>query len=136
MSKQRRKKNQGQSLTEAAFALPLIVLVLMGIINMGVYGLVGMNASNAANYGARRASVAQTNVQAKALSYTEARLAQVSIGTYEVTVTGGGGRGELIQILVHYHIPNYLSGLMAIFHPSPQMIWEGYTVSYFRQEGW
>ncbi|RLD06645.1 MAG: hypothetical protein DRI56_07770 [Chloroflexota bacterium] len=132
----RRRKEHGQSLTEAAIALPLIVLVLMGIINMGVYGLVGMNASNAANYGARRASVAQTNVQAKALSYTEARLAQVSIGTYEVTVSGGGGRGELIQIVVHYSIPNYFGGLMALFHPSPHMIWDGYTVSYFRQEGW
>ena len=134
--RQSHKRERGQSLIEAALGLPLLLLVLMGIVNVALYSAAGMNASNAAHYGARRASVAQTNVQAKALNYTEAKLAEVPIGTYEVTVSGGGVRGALIEIEVRYAIPNYLHGLLSLFNPAAHDMWIGSTVSYFRQEGW
>jgi hypothetical protein len=133
----KQRKEKGQSLTEAAVALPVVLLVLMGVINIALYGLAGMNASNAANYGARQASVAvPPNGPSTALNSTTAKLAQVPVGTYQVNVSGGGGRGSMIQVEVRYSVPNYLSGLMSLFSSSTPTEWTGTTVSWFRQEGW
>ena len=129
-------REKGQSLVEAAVGLPILLLILLGIINLALYGMAGMNASNAANYGARRASVAQANAPAIALSSTQAKLAEVPIGDYQVTVTGGGRRGDLIQITVHYQVPNFLGALGSLFSAGPQSEIAGYTASFFRQEGW
>lgn len=126
---------KGQSLVEAAVGIPLLLLVLLGIINLALYGLAGMNASNAANYGARQASVAQADVLAVALNSTEDKLSQVSVGSYSVQVSGGGARGSLIQIRVQYRVPNFLGGMAQFFSGSAQEF-QGETVSYFRQEGW
>ncbi|MBS1250663.1 MAG: hypothetical protein MAG431_02257 [Chloroflexi bacterium] len=115
--------------------MPILLLVLLGIVNLAMYGLAGINASNAANYGARQASVAHDNVQAIALGSTQAKLAQVSVGSYSVSVSGGGGRGNLIQITVGYQVPNFFSGMAGFFGASSDEL-RGQTVSYFRQEGW
>jgi len=128
-------KEKGQSLVEAAVGFPLLLLILLGIINIAMYGLAGMNASNAANYGARQASVAQANVQVVALNSAQAKLDQVSVGTYTVTVSGGGGRGNLIQITVDYQVPNFFGGMMGFFGGSSEEL-SSQTASYFRQEGW
>lgn len=128
-------REKGQSLVEAALGMPLLLLVLLGIVNLAIYGLAGIHASNAANYGARRASVAQDNVQTVALNSTQAKLSQVSVGTYTVNVSGGGGRGNLIQITVGYQVPNFFGGLAGFFGGSSEEL-AGQTVSFFRQEGW
>ncbi len=129
------KKEKGQSLIEAAIGMPILLLLLLGLINLSIYGLAGMNASNAANYGARRASVAQSDVHVVAMNSTQAKLSQVSVGTYAVSVSGGGGRGNLIQITVGYEVPNFFGGLTRFFGGSSEEM-RGQTVSYFRQEGW
>ena len=128
-------KEKGQSLVEAAVGMPILLLILLGIVNLAMYGLAGMNASNAANYGARQASVAQANVQVVALNSTQAKLSQVSVGTYTVNVSGGGGRGNLIQITVGYEVDNFFGGLAGFFGGSSEEL-RGQTVSFFRQEGW
>ncbi|MEA2008492.1 MAG: TadE/TadG family type IV pilus assembly protein [Chloroflexota bacterium] len=128
-------REKGQSLVEAAVGIPILLLTLLGIINLAMFGLAGMNASNAANYGARQASVAQSNVQAIALGNTQAKLSEVSVGTYTVTVSGGGERGDLIRIMVDYQVTNFFGGLAGFFGGSSDEL-RGQTVSYFRQEGW
>ncbi len=128
-------REKGQSLIEAAVGTPILLLVLLGIINLAMFGIAGMNASNAANYGARRASVAQSNVQTVALSNTQSKLAEVPVGTYSVNVSGGGERGSLIQIAVSYQVPNFFGGIASLFGGSSEDM-RSQTVSYFRQEGW
>lgn len=126
---------RGQSLAEAAIGFPVLLLITLGLINLAMYGFAGMNASNAANYGARQASVAQTDAQTVAYNSTQAKLNAVSVGTYTVSVSGGGGRGNLIQITVGYQVPNFFGGMAGFFSgESGEM--QGQTVSYFRQEGW
>ena len=44
---------------EAAFVIPVLLLVTFGLINFGMLGYASVSASNAANYGARMGSVAQ-----------------------------------------------------------------------------
>ena len=127
---------KGQSLVEAAVGFPLLLLILLGLINLAMLGIAGMNASNAANYGARRASVAQTDALTVALNSAQTKLAEVSVGTYAVTVSGGGGRGNLIQITIDYQVPNFFGGMSAFFGGSSSEFLQGQTVSYFRQEGW
>ena len=126
---------RGQSLAEAAISFPILLFLLLGLINLAMYGLAGMNASNAANYGARQASVAQADVQTVALNSTRGKLDEVSVGTYTISVSGGGGRGNLIQITVGYQVPNFFGGLAGFFGGSSEEM-QGQTVSYFRQEGW
>lgn len=130
-----RKQPKGQSLIEAALLLPILLFVLLGFVNLALYGLVGLNASNAANYGARRGSVAQDDALTVAYGAAEAKLDQVSVGSYTVTVSGGGGRGNLIQITIGYQCPNFVPGLERLLNLPPGGF-QGQTVSFFCQEGW
>ena len=130
-----RKQPKGQSVIEAALLLPVFLYVFLGFVNLALYGLVGLNASNAAHYGARRGSVAQEDALAVAYEAAEAKLDQVSVGAYTVTVSGGGGRGNLIQITIDYQCPNFVPGLEKLLNLPPGGF-QGRTVSFFRQEGW
>ena len=40
-------------LDEAALVLPVLLLISLGLVNLGILGFAAINAGNAANYGAR-----------------------------------------------------------------------------------
>ncbi len=54
-------KDTRAEIEEAVFVLPVLLLVTFGLINLAMVGFAGLSAANAANYGARMASVAQAN---------------------------------------------------------------------------
>ena len=77
-------------LAQFAFVAPLLVLVSLGLINLALYGMAGVNANNAANYGARVGSVAQTAVLQTAVGAANAKLATTSFGDYAVSASQVG----------------------------------------------
>ncbi len=130
------KSERGQSLAEAAITLPVILLVTLGMITLGMVGFAAVNASNAANYGARMGSTAISDPINVATQNAWAKILAAPVGTYTVSVTGGGAPGRLIAVRVSYEVPNYFSGLGAFFGVQASDTFTGSFVSYFRQEGW
>ncbi len=123
-------------LDEFALVLPVLLLVTFGLINLAMLGYAGMAANNAANYGARMASVAQYNQAGMAQSYANSMLNGVTVGTYSVTVLGGGSPGSIVRVQVQYTVPNYFQSLASMFGMPTPANFTGTARSDFRQEGW
>lgn len=123
-------------LDEAAFAIPVLLLVSLALINLALVGFAAITAGNAANYGARMGSVAQSNAAGVALASAVSKLDGVMVGEYSVSVQGDGQPGGLIAVVVTYRVPNYFGGLAALFGVSLPETWSGVSQAYFRQEGW
>jgi len=121
---------------EAVFVLPVLLLVTFGLVNLSMVGFAGLSASNAANYGARMASVAQANQASVAFGAANSMLESAPVGTYTVSVAGGGTPGGLVRVQVQYSVPNYFASLASIFGISTPANWTGTVRSDFRQEGW
>jgi len=124
-----------------AFVVPILVLTSLGLINLALFGLAGVNANNAANYGARMGSVAQENPMAYASNAASSKLSAASFGDYDITASVvGSGRGSLICLAVTYSVDNYFSGLARLFStPGSSKThdkFEKTVVAYFRHEGW
>ena len=130
------KYQQGQGLAEAAITLPVLLLVTLGLITLGLVGFAAVNASNAANFGARMGSTALAAPTSVAATHAWSKLNAAPVGTYTVSVSGGGSPGSLIYVQVSYEVPNYFSGLAAFFGVEAASTFSGSAVSYFRQEGW
>jgi len=128
--------DQHGDFVQAALTLPVILLVTLGLVNMAMLGIAGINANNAANYGARRGSVAQQNAQEIAAAGAWEKINQAPVGSYSVSVMGGGGRGSRIAVLVTYQVPNFFGGLGSFFGRESTAVFQKEVVSYFRQEGW
>ncbi len=123
-------------LDEAAVVLPVLLLITFGLINLAMVGYAGMAANNAANYGARVASVAQANQAAMAQSAANSMLDGVTVGTYSVAVLGGGAPGDILRVQVQYNVPNLFSGFASLFGVETPEDFTGAARSDFRQEGW
>lgn len=123
-------------LVEAAMTLPIMVLITLGLINLALAGIAGLHANNAANYGARRGSVAQTGSASVAASAAWEKLSAVRIGEYGVNVSASSGRGGTVNVQVSYRVPNYFASLAAFFGGGASAYIEGESISTFRHEGW
>ncbi len=123
-------------LDEAAFALPVVLLVSIGLVNLAILGFAAVNAANAANYGARMGSVAQSSPAQVAASAAQGKLAAVKVGSYTVSVSGGGQPGSRIEVAVTYRVPNYFGGLAGLFGVGTPSQFQGIARATFRQEGW
>jgi hypothetical protein len=123
-------------LDEAALVLPVLLLISLGLVNMGILGFAAVNAGNAANYGARMGSVAQSDPTGVAAASAYQMLSAVGVGTYTVEVSGSGLPGDMMVVLVTYSVPNYFGGLAGFFGVSTPGSFTSSVSSYFRQEGW
>jgi len=123
-------------LDEAAFALPVLLLVSLGLVNLALLGFAAINAGNAANYGARMGSMAQTAPATAAYNAAWKKLVAVRVGNYTVSVTGGGQPGSPITVSVTYRVPNYFGGLGRLFGVDTPAEFQGRANAIFRQEGW
>src|SRR5512136_847892 len=123
-------------LDEAALVLPVLLLISLALVNMAILGFAAVNASNAANYGARMGSVAQSNPAGVAVASANQMLAATSVGTYAVTVSGSGLPGDMMTVQVRYTVPNYFGGLAGFFGVSTPAHFTNTATSFFRQEGW
>jgi hypothetical protein len=128
-------RNKRGDMAEAAVTLPIVLLATMALVNMTIAGFASVNAANAANYGARVASVYQENQHGVAIGAANQMLSNAPIGEYEVSASGGGKPGSLLAVTVEWEVPNFFKGLMAFFGGSGEDF-SGESVAYFRQEGW
>jgi predicted MFS family arabinose efflux permease len=132
----RRLFSKRAELDEAAFALPVLLLVSLALVNLALLGFAAVNASNAAEYGARMGSVAQSSQASAAAQHASAKVSAVQVGSYSVSVSGGGAPGSRIEVRVTYRVPNYFGGLARLFGVSLPGQFQGTARAYFRQEGW
>ena len=121
---------------EAAIVFPVLLLISVGLINMALFGVAAVNAGNAANYGARMGAVAQANPGGVAYSYANQATQAAPVGAYDITVSGGGAPGSIVNVSVGYRIPNFFAALGGFFGVSMPAEFSGTATSYFRQEGW
>lgn len=118
-------------MVEFAIVVPIMFLMLLAIITFASGFIAYTNAANAANYGARRGSVAQENAIGVAMASAQAKANQLGGGTFSAVAYGGGGRGAQIIVEVHWESQNFLSRLGI----GPATL-SGVATSAFRQEGW
>lgn len=123
-------------LDEAAFALPVVLLVSLALVNLALLGFAAVNAANAAEYGARYGSVAVVNPAGVARSAALEKVGAVQVGSYTVSVNGGGQPGARIEVRVTYRVTNYFGGLARLFGANLPDQFQGTARAYFRQEGW
>lgn len=123
-------------MAEAAITLPVMVLLTFAMINLSMAWFVAVAASNAANYGARIGSVAQSNPIAYSIAAAQTRLNAVNIGNYSVSASGGGYRGAQVVVSVNWEVPNYLGSLITYLGGAGPLNFSGVAISTFRQEGW
>lgn len=132
-----KRGRRGSSMAEAAITLPVIMLMTFAMVNVSMAWYAAVAASNAANYGARIGSVAQTDPQGLAVSAAQTRLDAVSIGSYSISASGGGSRGSQITVSITWTVPNHIVGLMTLLGGGGnQPNFTGTVISTFRQEGW
>ncbi len=130
--------NEGAELLEAALALPILLLVMLAVVNLGMVVFASQMAEEAARYGVRAGAVAESN-QAAAAASAALSFATTTfpIGAPSVTVLSPGGAiGSTLRIRVTYRVPNYLRGFAALFPgiPSREFVVSGEAA--MRQEGW
>ncbi len=124
-------------LIEDALTLPILLLVTVAMLNVFLYGVASVSAANAAEYAARRASVAQANPAGVARAAAQQRLGRLPLGAhFAVGVRTGTHRGQTDMVIVTYAVPNWFRGLAAMFGVSTPAVLRGHAVSYFRHEGW
>ena len=124
-------KQKAQAMVEFAIVIPIIVLLLAAILTFASGLMVYANAVNAANYGARRGSVAQENAIGVAMASAQARANALGGGEYTAVAYGGGGRGSQIVVEVHWESHSFL-GSLGLGGGTVS----GTATSSFRQEGW
>lgn len=131
-----RRFSRGTSMAEAAITLPVVVLLTFALVNLAMAGYAAVAASNAANYGARVGSVAQSDQINHAIAAAQTKINQTGIGDYLIYATGGGARGSQIIVVVQWTVPNYIGGLMSWIGGVELTTITGSAQSTFRQEGW
>jgi hypothetical protein len=121
---------------EAVIVFPLLLLIAIGLVNMGLLGVAAVNADNAANFGARMGAVAQSNPAGVARASAGQAIQAAPVGTYNIFVSGGGAPGSTVTVQVNYRIPNYFAALVGFFGVEISPEFSGAASSNFRQEGW
>ena len=129
-------RDRRAELDEAALVLPVLLLISIGLVNLAILGFAAVNAGNAANYGARMGSVAQSDPSGIAAASAYQMLSAAPVGNYAVSVSGSGLPGDLLIVQVNYTVPNYFAGLAGFFGVDTAQEFSNTATSYFRQEGW
>lgn len=104
--RRRRSGARGQSLAEIAIALPILLVLLIGLVEMARAWNVRQVMTNAAREGARQAVVVSGWTEADVIATTESYLADANLDAslWSVTVSGmGGSVGTPTTVTVTYN---------------------------------
>lgn len=134
MSK-RKISERGSSITEFAASVLMVLLMFLGMLQFGVYLWASSIVENAANYGARAGSVAQSCPACQASSAAQRALqGQPVIRNPSVSILAPGGVvGSTVRIRVTAEIPLFLPAGDTLGLENLRTIQAEAT---FRQEGW
>lgn len=135
-----RRNQRGDVFAETAFALPVVLLVTLGLLQGGLLAYAANAASQAARHGARMASVAQGGLGA-AVAVSEAYQAARQLFPMDPQpgvelLSPGGAPGSEVTVRVTLRAPNLLSPLSALFPILPRGAFPVHASATFRQEGW
>lgn len=139
-------KARGQSLVEVALVLPVLVILFLGIAEVGFFLYAHVQISNATREGARQASLCRLNANCFGVGFTlqdtvetavfaEARSLQLSTANSSVSVqpdnlTMVPAVGEPLTVTVTYtHTPPFISDFVPMF-PSHIPV-QHYVVMHF-----
>jgi Flp pilus assembly protein TadG len=104
LTRTRTMHQRGQALVEAALVLPLLLLVLVGIMEVGRAWNIHQVVTHAAREGARAAAVwhdtGNAEDSAKAVAGRSLAAASVSFDPADITVIGDGPGSEEVEVTV------------------------------------
>lgn len=133
------KGERGSVYGEAAFTVPLIMLVTLMLVQGGLLAWGSSVAHNAARHGARMGAVAQVNPWSVAV-HEAWRVARDGFPLDDSPDVGllapGGAPGSELTVRVRLDVPNIIGPVAAVFGGG---LGRNFTVSgdaTFRQEGW
>ena len=134
-----RRGERGSVYGEAAFTIPLIMLVTLMLIQAGFLAWGVSVANNAARQGARMGSVALSapHVVAVREAWRVARREFPLDDSPTVTLLApGGAPGSELTVRVTLDVPNVIGPLATFFRGSLPARWRVSGEASFRQEGW
>lgn len=132
-----RTRHRGLEVLEAAATVPVMLLIMAAIVNLGMAIYAQQAAQNAANFGARMGSV-----QVGCRSCTAQAEAWNSINASGVHNPGvqilapGGVVGSMLKVRVTGEMPNLMGPLMSFFGGSMSGPIQVSAEATFRAEGW
>ncbi len=126
---------EGGSMVESAFTIPILILLAIALVNLSLAGFASVTASGAADYAARIGAVSQSN-PAGAAAGAAVRMLRTGVGRYHVSVSAASQPGGYVTVRVGWEVPNMFSGLLAFFGGHASGTIHGEAVSTQRKEGW
>jgi Flp pilus assembly protein TadG len=98
----RRRTSEGQAAVELALALPLVALLLLALVQLGFLVRDQVLVVHAAREGVRQAAVDPASEAARQAAAASSGLASDRL---DVSVSGRGGPGSRVRVMVHYKAP-------------------------------
>ena len=132
------RNKQALEVLEAAATIPVMLLILVAVVNLGLAIYAQQAVQNAANYGARMGSTAQACRACTAYSAASASITSAGIQNASVEILAPGGVvGSTLKIRVTGEIPDLgLGRLMAFFGGGREGPFKVSAEATFRAEGW
>jgi Flp pilus assembly protein TadG len=131
------KNRHALEVIEAAATLPVMLLILVALVNLGFAVYARQAVQNAAAYGARMGAVAQDCRSCAAYSAASSALSGTLVRNASVQILAPGGSvGSVLRVRVTGEVPNLMGPLMALNGggmAGPIIVWAEAT---FRAEGW
>ena len=108
------RNEQGQSLTEFALMLPILLLVLFGIVQLGIVFNHYITVADASRAGARKAVVSQqaANPTAAAVNAARASATNLTQSKFTVTVSSSWADGADVTVTTSYPYQVSLLGVV------------------------
>jgi len=134
------KDKRGGSMAEAAIALPAVLLVLFFGWNVSQAAFTAMAARQAADYGARVASVVQENNEHWVKEAVKASLIQSgakgAFGAPTVTIIDGTDNLRMVRVELTWTHPTILTGLCRAVNQLCTSEFSGKAVAVWKWEYW
>ncbi|MCW3489628.1 TadE/TadG family type IV pilus assembly protein [Dethiobacter alkaliphilus] len=111
------KNEKGQAIVESALVLPIILLLLLGMVEMGRMGNAYLTVTNAARHGARLGAVGGSNVEITERVLSSATALDPATLAVEIYPENQRQSGQDIKVTVSYPLDLIL--------PLPTSILEG-----------
>lgn len=118
----RHNKQRGQALVELALVLPILLLILMAIVDMGRIYHGFLSVTTAAREGARQAALGRTDEQVRATAIVSATPLEADRITVSISPDIGlRYAGANIEVRVEYQMAIITPGMQAFF-PNPYVV--------------
>jgi hypothetical protein len=132
------RDRRGSEMLEFAVTAPLVLVLVLGLFQVGMVAYASQMAKEASRHGARTGSVAMDRpaerAHAAAMEHAESAFA---LGSPRVLILAPGGvTGTELRVRVVYTVPNLFARLGSLVPGLPSGPFEVFGEATARQEGW